>query len=89
VFGELFARQDWGGDLAVLDSPEFCIKDATELILVTTVLAQVREGYNFAVRPTRGLRGKELGAASNQSVVETQEDTGNLIYAGYPYDPYK
>ena len=35
----------------------------------------------------------EHGAASGQAVEEPQElwgeSSGNLIYAGYPYDPYK
>ena len=101
VFGELFARQDWAGNLATFEPSEFRVNDAAALssqytiplILVTTVLAQPRDGSNFAARPTDGLRTNELGAASNQSVGGMQkpltDNSGNLIYAGYPYDPYK
>lgn len=63
------------------------------LILATKVLAQPRDGSHFVVRSPSEFQASELEAASNQTVEETQElfaeSSGNLIYAGYPYDPYK
>ena len=101
VFGELFARQDWNGNLATLECSEFRVNNAAALpnnytiplILVTTILAQPHDGSELAVSSASGFQADELGAAANQTIDETQnhftENSGNLIYAGYPYDPYK
>jgi hypothetical protein len=102
LFGQLFLSQAWAGDLTTIESSEFRVDDVAALssertiplILVTTVLAQARERSHFAVPLADRFRARELGAASNQCLEETQthstaDDSGNLIYAGYPYDPYK
>lgn len=99
VFGELFTRRDWIGNLATCEPSDFranvtatpSSEYTIPLILVTTVLAQPREVSNFAVRLNSGLKAAELSAATIQSTEETPqtEDSGNLIYAGYPCDPYK
>lgn len=98
VFGELFARQSWTG---TVECSEFQANDAAALpneytiplILVTTVLAQPIGGSHLTVRSTSGFQAGESGGASSRTVDETQkhftENSGNLVYAGYPYDPYK
>lgn len=70
------------------------MRSRRELALLSgRYLAQPRDSSYFVVRSTSDFQAGGLGAASNQTIEETQEllaeSSGNLIYAGYPYDPYK
>jgi len=54
------------------------------------ILVQYRGGSQFAFRSEPNLQARE--AATEQAAAKTQtrlpETSGNLIYAGYPFDPY-
>jgi CRP-like cAMP-binding protein len=102
VFGEMAALLDkpHTADVRAVERSEFNIADAatllsdnpTALLYIATILARRLDGANTALldvkRQVQTGKPHEVIARSVASLEEVLSSAGgNLVYAGYPYDP--
>jgi CRP-like cAMP-binding protein len=100
VFGEIAAllNKSHTADVRALEQSEFSVADATTLLsaspttllYVAALLAQRLDGANTALLEVkRQLKGSPANSEMAQSVADLEELlSGNLVYAGYPYNPF-
>jgi CRP/FNR family cyclic AMP-dependent transcriptional regulator len=103
VFGELsvLLDQPHSADVRALETSQFHVADAatilridpTALLYVATVLAQRLDSANKALLELkRQVRAGEPGSVIGRTVEKIEGLLGttgaNLMYAGYPYDPF-
>ena len=100
VFGELAAllNKPHTADVRALGKSEFSVADATTLLTespttllyVAALLARRLDGANTALLEVkRQLRASESPIEIAKSVADLEELlSGNLVYSGYPYDPF-
>lgn len=100
VFGELAAllHKPHTADVKALEESEFSVADATTLLTespttllyVAALLARRLDGANTALLEVkRQLQASKSHNEIAKSVANLEELlSGNLVYAGYPYDPF-
>ena len=100
VFGELAAllNKPHTADVRALEPSEFSVADATTLLTespttllyVAALLAQRLDGANTAILDVkRQLSARKSHIEIAKSVAYLEERlSGNLMYAGYPFDPF-
>jgi CRP/FNR family transcriptional regulator, cyclic AMP receptor protein len=104
VFGELSALLDQPhtADVRALETSRFHVADAANLLsqdsvallYVAEVLARRLDGANRALIELKNqLQAGQPRSVINKTVEKVEEMLGvgggaNLVYAGYPYDPY-
>ena len=102
VFGELAVLLDraHSADVRTLEESDFYVANAETLLAydpavvryVAAILARRLDSANQAlVEVKRRLRGGEPRSVIGKTVEKVEQllsSTGDLVYAGYPYDPY-
>lgn len=100
LFGELAAllNKPHTADVRALEKSEFSVADAatlltespTTLLYVAAMLARRLDGANTALLEVkRQLRASKSHIEIAKSVADLEELlSGNLVYSGYPYDPF-
>lgn len=77
----------------VAEAAALLVRDPIALLYVATVLARRLDGANRATIELRHqVETDQLGSVLSQTLDNVEKvlqySGGNLVYAGYPYDPY-
>jgi CRP-like cAMP-binding protein len=103
VLGELSAllNQPHTADVCALEASQFHIAkaavfvgdDPAAVLYIASVLARRLDSANQALTELKrqvqsGQPRNQIGQTINKMEALLSPETGNLVYAGYPYDPY-